>query len=62
MTEQLCPICGCQIVDAGYKKGGVLYCCKPCATGSQCQCGCCEAVEGTEEEESESCGGEELCP
>ena len=56
MTEQICPKCGCSISGGGYKKGGVVYCCEPCASSTSCECGCChpksanmpdtEAVEG----------------
>ena len=45
MAEQICPTCGCTIVDEGHEKAGVLYCCEPCAEGGQCACGCCEIVE-----------------
>jgi hypothetical protein len=46
--EEVCPVCGCTIVDEGYEKGGVVYCCEPCASGGQCECGCCYAVEEEE--------------
>jgi hypothetical protein len=49
-AEQICPACGCAITDESYEKGGVLYCCEPCATGAQCECGCCEVVEEKKEE------------
>lgn len=50
MVEQLCPVCGCTIVEAGYEKEEVKYCCEPCATGSaSCECGCCHPVEDGEE-------------
>jgi hypothetical protein len=50
MTEELCPVCGCSIVGGGHQKGGVKYCCEPCATGSgPCQCGCCHPVEEKKE-------------
>ena len=45
MAEQICPACGCTITGEGHEEEGVLYCCKPCATGGQCECGCCEIVE-----------------
>ncbi len=47
MTEQLCPVCGCAIVDDEVEeKEEVKYCCEPCATGQgQCECGCCAVVE-----------------
>ena len=51
MAEQLCPECGCHIGVDAYEQGGVLYCCKPCATGGECECGCCE-IEDTEERPS----------
>jgi len=45
MVEQLCPACGCTIVESGYEKGGVKYCCEPCAIESgPCECGCCHPV------------------
>ncbi len=50
MAEQICPACGCTITDESYEKGGVLYCCEPCATGAQCECGCCEVAEEKKEE------------
>ena len=28
-----------------YDKAGIKYCCEPCATGGQCECGCCAPVE-----------------
>ncbi|RJQ40706.1 MAG: metallothionein [Dehalococcoidia bacterium] len=45
MVEQLCPVCGCQIGEDAYEEGGTLYCCVPCATEGQCECGCCEEEE-----------------
>ncbi len=45
MAEQICPACGCVIGEEGYEKDGVMYCCEPCATGGQCECGCCTVVE-----------------
>jgi len=45
MVEQICPACGGTIVSGGHEKDGVLYCCESCATGGQCECGCCEIVE-----------------
>lgn len=45
MAEKLCPACGCTIVDEGYEKKGITYCCEPCAEGSPCECGCCKPVE-----------------
>ncbi|MFC1916774.1 hypothetical protein ACFLX1_01400 [Chloroflexota bacterium] len=50
MAEQICPACGCVITDEPYQKEGVLYCCEPCAAGTQCECGCCEIVEEKKEE------------
>lgn len=50
MVEQLCPVCGCTIVEGGYEKEGVKYCCELCAIGSgPCECGCCHPVEDSEE-------------
>lgn len=48
MTEQICPVCGCTVVGDGHEKDGVLYCCESCATGGQCDCGCCKIVEAEE--------------
>ncbi len=48
MAEQICPVCGCTVTDEGYEKGGMTYCCKPCANGEQCECGCCAVVEEEE--------------
>lgn len=50
MVEQLCPVCGCTVVqDEAYGKERVLYCCEPCATGQgQCECGCCTVTEEQE--------------
>ncbi len=45
MVEQICPECGCRIGVDAHEKDGALYCCQPCATSSQCECGCCEVVE-----------------
>ena len=42
MAEQVCPECGCEIMDEAFEKEGVLYCCEPCATGCNCLCGCLE--------------------
>ena len=51
MAEQLCPVCGCTVVGAGYEKEGVTYCCQPCASGSssQCECSCYTVAEESEE-------------
>lgn len=51
MGKQVCPECGCSILAEGYEKDGVLYCCEPCATGGECECGCCGIVEEEVEEE-----------
>ena len=45
MVEQLCPVCDCVIADEAYKKEEVVYCCEPCATAGQCECGCCEVSD-----------------
>ncbi len=37
----LCPACGCRVVNGGFEKDGVRYCCEACASSSACQCGCC---------------------
>lgn len=51
MAEKLCPACGCTIVGAGYKEGGVTYCCEPCASGDSCECACCSPAEEPRESE-----------
>jgi hypothetical protein len=48
MSEQICPVCGCRVGSNAYKRNGVLCCCHSCATGGQCECGCCEEVEPNE--------------
>jgi hypothetical protein len=50
MAEQVCPAYGCVITNESYEKEEVSYCCKPCATWAQCECGCCEVVEEKKEE------------
>ncbi len=45
MAEEVCPECGCDIEDDAFEMGGVLYCCEPCANGSECECGCVEEPE-----------------
>ena len=45
MEEQLCPVCGCSIVEDAHEKDGVKYCCEPCTTGNACECSCCAKVE-----------------
>jgi hypothetical protein len=48
MAEQLCPVCGCAAVTAGYEKEGAKYCCEPCPAGSgPCECRFCHMVEET---------------
>lgn len=50
MAERICPVCGCVIEGTGYEKGGVTYCCEPCASGNgACECQCCY-VAGEEED------------
>ena len=51
MAEELCPVCGCMIAENAYEEDGKTYCCKPCASSSPCECGCCEAVEDSSEEQ-----------
>ncbi len=48
-SKQVCPECGCYIGKSAYEDEGVLYCCTPCGTGSDCECGCCQEVEDVEE-------------
>ncbi|MCE5265622.1 MAG: hypothetical protein LLG97_19110 [Deltaproteobacteria bacterium] len=40
MANQMCPQCGCIVGDKAFKRGGVVYCCEPCANGCKCECGC----------------------
>ena len=40
MADQVCPECGCNVDDKAYRRGGVIYCCEPCADGCKCECGC----------------------
>ncbi len=47
MAEQICPACGCAVVQ-DYEKEEITYYCQPCAEGQQCECGCCEEVEEEE--------------
>lgn len=42
MAENVCPECGCGITDEAFERDGVYYCCEPCATGCECECGCIE--------------------
>ncbi len=49
MAVQVCPECGCSVRE-GFEKEGVVYCCEPCATGGECECGCCQE-QSTEETE-----------
>ncbi len=49
-AERVCPVCGCQLGESPYKEGEVFYCCEACATGGQCECGCCKVVEKTDKE------------
>ena len=53
MTEQLCPTCGCHLAVNAYERDGGFYCCKPCATGGQCEYGCCDVVEDEKEQGSQ---------
>ena len=45
MAEEICSQCGCEIEDDACEKDGVLYCCEPCATSCECECGCMEELE-----------------
>ncbi len=49
MAEQVCFECGCEIGDRVYETDGYLYCCEPCATDAECECGCMGC--GEEEED-----------
>ena len=44
VMKDVCPVCGCQLGESPYKQGEVYYCCKACAVGDPCECGCCEVV------------------
>lgn len=48
MAEQLCPVCGCEIVNGGHEQEGATYCCQPCGNGGSCECGCCAIAEEPE--------------
>ena len=38
MANILCAWCGCPIaVDRGIRKHGIVYCCRGCATWTQCE-------------------------
>jgi len=53
MIEQVCPVCGCTVVEDGFEKEEVKYCCEPCTTGSaSCECGCCNPAEEGEDLQS----------
>lgn len=52
-VPQLCPVCHCLIGDIYIIKDGVAYCCKPCATGGICECGCNMVDEPPQTEEAE---------
>ena len=43
-ADELCPRCGCRLGESPYKQGEVWYCCQPCATGGDCECGDCKVV------------------
>ncbi len=45
MAEETCPECGCDIGEESYEHDGVVYCCESCATGNDCECGCCDEEE-----------------
>ncbi len=45
MAELACPECGCDIGGESCEYDGVVYCCEPCATGCECECGCCDEEE-----------------
>ncbi|MFC1866267.1 hypothetical protein ACFLYB_06110 [Chloroflexota bacterium] len=38
MRGKTCPECGCSVGEKGYDGGGVIYCCKICADGKDCEC------------------------
>lgn len=43
--KEICPVCGCAVGAGAYTKDGVAYCCEPCATHKECECGCCKEVK-----------------
>ena len=49
MAEEHCVECGCEIGDKAYETDGNVYCCEPCASSCECECGWLD--EGDEEEE-----------
>jgi hypothetical protein len=50
MADQLCPECGCHIGKDAYTEKEVVYCCRACATGDECDCGACEKEDIEERE------------
>ncbi len=54
MEDFICPECDCFIGTNAYTKEGVVYCCKPCATVSECECGCCERVDTEQVKEEDT--------
>jgi hypothetical protein len=48
MAAQECPKCGCNVSGNGFKRGGVTYCCEPCADNCKCECGCIDESEQAE--------------
>jgi len=46
MTRIIFLECSCTIVEGIHKKDDLMYCYKPCSTGSvSCECRCCHPVE-----------------
>ncbi len=48
MEGQTCPSCGCYVGDHSFKRGGVIYCCEPCANSCKCECGCVDESDQAE--------------
>ncbi len=49
MAEEICFECGCEIGDNAYEADGHLYCCEPCATSAECECGCLDECDEEED-------------
>ncbi len=49
MAEEVCFECGCEIGEKAYESDGNIYCCEPCATASECECGCLDEYEEEED-------------
>ena len=56
MRKKICPKCGCSIGEESYTKGGMIYCCEPCANDSDCRCSCCHMRTTNMPDSNESVG------